>query len=232
MASPVLVLADHSVDRLNFMDVLEFCRSFADFLQKPVDLGIASIGVVEAANTSATTGGASFATIEPRLRNTSAPMSSAEFLWNDDGSPDWGAMWTGFCDLALYGGPSHRGLESALSVPSIEQLEDRSDIDAIVEIQRGIMETTGLESELDPNEPGWLKVTTFGPKMAAWISASIILENVSARSRDQYLYVPASPHFTLKDQVKSVITVVAKTNHYWQEHITAQYGNGWDGHFH
>jgi hypothetical protein len=33
--------------------------------------------------------------------------------------------------------------------------------------------------------------------------------------------VPASPSYSLKDQVKSVITVVAKTNHYWQAHIAA-----------
>lgn len=38
-----------------------------------------------------------------------APMSSAPFLWKDDGRPDWGAMWASFCELALYGGPPHRG---------------------------------------------------------------------------------------------------------------------------
>ena len=32
------------------------------------------------------------------------------------------------------------------------------------------------------------------------------------------LLVPASPSFTLKDQVKSVITVVAKVHHYWEMH--------------
>ena len=32
------------------------------------------------------------------------------------------------------------------------------------------------------------------------------------------LLVPASPSFTLKDQVKSVITVVAKVHHYWEIH--------------
>src|SRR4029453_12532183 len=31
-------------------------------------------------------------------------MSSAPFLWRDDGRPDWSGMWTTFCELALYGG--------------------------------------------------------------------------------------------------------------------------------
>ena len=43
-----------------------------------------------------------------------APMTSAPFLWRPDGRPDWGGMWTTFCELALYGGPPQRGPESAL----------------------------------------------------------------------------------------------------------------------
>src|SRR5262249_57145794 len=30
-------------------------------------------------------------------------MSSAPFLWRDDGRPDWSGLWTTFCGLALYG---------------------------------------------------------------------------------------------------------------------------------
>src|SRR5439155_24308467 len=29
-----------------------------------------------------------------------APMTSAPFLWRADGRPDWGGMWTTFCELA------------------------------------------------------------------------------------------------------------------------------------
>ena len=38
------------------------------------------------------------------------------------------------------------------------------------------------------------------------------------------LFVPGAAGFDLKDQVKSVITVVAKTKHYWQEHIANENG--------
>jgi len=47
--------------------------------------------------------------------------------------------------------------------------------------------------------------------MAAWMCAAIILENVAARVDDERLLVPAGPGYQLKDEVKSIITVVAKT---------------------
>ena len=46
-------------------------------------------------------------------------MSSATFLWRDDGRPDWSGMWTTFCELALYGGPPQRGAERALRAPGV-----------------------------------------------------------------------------------------------------------------
>jgi sirohydrochlorin cobaltochelatase len=90
---------------------------------------------------------------------------------------------------------------------------------AVEEIQRGIFETTGLESE--PSDGGWLAVGCSSPKMAAWLCATILLENVDARCEGDRLLVPASADYALADQVKSVVTVVAKTHHYWQAHATA-----------
>jgi hypothetical protein len=55
--------------------------------------------------------------------------------------------------------------------------------------------------------------------MAAWMCAAIILENVDARCDEERLYVPAAPGYDLKNEVKSVITVVAKVHHYWTAHI-------------
>ncbi len=146
------------------------------------------------------------------------PMTSAEFLFRPDGRPDWAAMWTSFCDLALYGGPPHRGPGQALHLPEGNDFEP-SDCDAVAEIRRGIFETTGLFSE--PVEGGWLAVTCGDSRMAAWLCASIILENVDARSDAERLFVPAHPSFRLENEVKSVVTVVAKTHHYWQAHVEA-----------
>ncbi|HSB41206.1 MAG TPA: sirohydrochlorin chelatase, partial [Methylomirabilota bacterium] len=87
----------------------------------------------------------------------------------------------------------------------------------LAELERGIRETTGLAVE--PTEPGWIAVACESSRMAAWLCATIILENVDARLDGTRLLLPAGPEFTLEDQVKSVITVVAKTHHYWREHL-------------
>lgn len=148
-----------------------------------------------------------------------APMAAAEMLYLPDGRPDWSSMWQGFCELALFGGPPHRGEDSAL-----RHVEDGAgtapEFDAITEIRRGIYDTTGMYSELSDMD-GWLEVTCDSPKMAAWMAASILLENVDARFDEERLLVPAHPSFELKNEVKSVITVVAKVHHYWIEHARA-----------
>ena len=87
----------------------------------------------------------------------------------------------------------------------------------VEELRRGIWETTGLYAEAA--EPGWLSVTCNSPRMAAWLCATIILENVDARVEEDRLLLPAGPNYRLEDEVKSIITVVAKTHHYWQAHI-------------
>ena len=147
-----------------------------------------------------------------------APMSSAPFVVRDDGRPDWGAMWESFCELALYGGPPHRGPDAPLRAPDGAEASPASSPAMLDELRRGIWETTGLYAE--PAAPGWLSVTCDSPRMAAWLCATIILENVDARIEDDRLLVPAGPNYRLEDEVKSIITVVAKTHHYWQAHIT------------
>jgi hypothetical protein len=144
-----------------------------------------------------------------------APMAAAPFLWKEDGRPDWASMWTSFCELALYGGPPHRGPDRALRAPNGAALRDD---DVLAEMRRGIWETTRLYAE--PGAPGWLAITCDSPTMAAWLCAAIILENVDARVEEDRLLLPAGPGYTLTDEVKSIITVVAKTHHYWQAHLT------------
>jgi sirohydrochlorin cobaltochelatase len=144
-----------------------------------------------------------------------AAMASAPFVWRRDGRPDWGAMWTTFCELALYGGPPQRGAESALRGP--DRAGGPIGRPLLAELQRGILETTGLAAEAAG--PGWIAVVCESRRMAAWLCAAIIVENVDARVEDDRLLLPAGPDFVLEDQVRSVITVVAKTHHYWREHL-------------
>jgi hypothetical protein len=201
----------------------EWASQLADYAGEPVAFGLVNdTGLADLRSALGTAAGVhQFTVCAPRAAVSRGPMSSAEFIWREDGRPDWAAMWTGFCDLALYGGPPHRGEESALHAPE-QPSALTDDSQAIAEIRRGIWETTGLYAELDPEQPGWIAVTCHSRKMAAWLCASIILENVDARFEEERLFLPASPDFGLKNEVKSVITVLAKTNHYWQAHVEAQ----------
>jgi hypothetical protein len=151
------------------------------------------------------------------------PMSAAPFLLRDDGRPDWGAMWGSFCELALYGGPPHRGRDNPLRAPEGADSAGASDQAMLDELRRGIWETTGLYAEAAG--PGWLAVTCASRKMAAWLCATIILENVEARVDEDRVVLPAGPAYRLEDEVKSIITVLAKTHHYWQAHITGEEGS-------
>jgi sirohydrochlorin cobaltochelatase len=141
-------------------------------------------------------------------------MSAAPFVYREDGSPDWGSMWQTFCELALYGGPPHRGEENALEQPERTAAMTPQ---LLAEFQRGVTEVSGLESELRPD--GWLAVHCASKRMAAWLCAAIILENVDARCEGRDLLLPAAEGFELTNEVKSLITVIAKTNHYWQAHL-------------
>lgn len=152
----------------------------------------------------------------------SGAMSAAEMCWREDGRPDWGGMWQSWCGLALFGGPSHRSEETALHAPVALAERTTIDLDAAEEIRRGILETTGLVASPAESATGWLAVACDSPRMAAWMAASIILENVEARCEGACLLVPAHPTFRLTDEVKSVITVVAKVHHYWQMTLLAR----------
>ncbi len=211
MGSPVLVIAG-DVGAESAALCHQWTQALADSLALPIDY---ARGDTEQALTALD--GAEvrlgLATLLPTP--PSGPMSSADFIYLPDGRPDWSAMWQGFCELALFGGPPHRGEDSALHAVGSGAAAD--DFDAVAEIRRGIFETTGLFSELAA-DAGWLEVSCESPKMAAWMAASILLENVDARFDEERLLVPASPAFALKNEVKSVVTVVAKVHHYWIEH--------------
>jgi hypothetical protein len=220
MPNRIILAVNRSLPQSALSDCYELCVSFATFLDEAVFVGgFEGEALAELKEWMTTKARAEdLAVVEPR-QVSPAPMTSADFIFSADGKPDWGAMWGTFCELALYGGPPHRGADSALEADA-ETREPAEDIDAIAEIRRGVWETTGLFSE--PAEPGWLAITCSSRKMAAWLCAAIILENVDARCDDERLLVPASAGFRLKDEVKSVITVVAKTNHYWSAHVQEQ----------
>ena len=56
-------------------------------------------------------------------------------------------------------------------------------------------------------------------EMAIWMLRAIVVENVTVRREERTLWFPAGPDYRLDREIKNVITVVAKTNHYWEEHL-------------
>jgi hypothetical protein len=154
----------------------------------------------------------SFETLQP------VPMRSAGLKFAPDGRVAWDEMWGNFCDLALAGGPPHKG---ALLGPGreadIDADFDRYD-EAAEEICRGIRLVTGLRAYVSP-DPGWVRVSCPGDAMAGWLLRAITTENVAARRQGAMLDLPAAPQFQLEKEIKNVITVIAKTCHYWTGHI-------------
>jgi sirohydrochlorin cobaltochelatase len=144
-----------------------------------------------------------------------APMPSAPMRYTPDGNVDWGNMWDSFCVLARDGGPPHRatllasGAEHDIGSAAYQQV--------VQEIVRGIAAVSGLPAVAA--EPGWIAVRCHSPEMARWLAEAIELENVVARYEGDRLFVPTAASFTLKGEIKNVITAVAKTTHYWWEHL-------------
>jgi hypothetical protein len=217
MAGRLLLVVDALVPTAVHQACTDLATRLADQSGLPVTVATAPIARLDAIRDSIGRDADTRRREYAPLSRPAQAMSSAPFLWRDDGRPDWSGMWTTFCELALYGGPPQRGPESALRAPAGPIAS--SDGEMLAETRRGIWETTGLYAE--SAEPGWLAVTCDSPTMAAWMCAAIILENVTARVDDDRLLLPAGPGYTLKDEVKSIITVIAKTHHYWSAHVAA-----------
>jgi sirohydrochlorin cobaltochelatase len=146
------------------------------------------------------------------------PMGSAGLKYGPDGRVAWDEIWGSFCDLAMAGGPPHKGalLEAGTRV---ELGADPERYERVVEeICRGVVLTTGLAAEAAPI-PGWVRVECLGEGMAGWLLRAIVMENISARAEGISLDLPASPAFRLEREIKNVVTVIAKTNHYWEGHM-------------
>jgi sirohydrochlorin cobaltochelatase len=92
------------------------------------------------------------------------------------------------------------------------------DEQVLAELERGIGLVTGLPV-VSSKSPGWVGLDCDSEEMALWLLRAIVVENVCARREGKILFLPAGPEFRLEYEIKNVITVVAKTHHYWTEHL-------------
>jgi hypothetical protein len=148
---------------------------------------------------------------------SASPMGTAPMQYDESGQVVWDQMWTSFCDLALAGGPPHRGtlLEPVSSEEILSHQEEYACV--LAEITRGLTMVTDLPV-LSSKQPGWIGLQCTDEEMALWLLRAIIVENVCVRREGCALWLPAGPAFQLEKEIKNVITVVAKTYHYWTEH--------------
>lgn len=146
------------------------------------------------------------------------PMAAAPMRYNDDGTVDWGNMWDSFCVLASAGGPPHRG--TLLQPDESVDINSEGYQNTAKEIIRGIFLVSGLRAQLT-DKPGWLAVPCDSEGMAEWVAEQAKHENVKFTHEGNHVYVPCGVDWPVKGEVKNVITVVAKTTHYFADHVPA-----------
>jgi len=158
---------------------------------------------------------------DPGLVVSSTPMGAAPLQRDAEGRVAWDQMWQGFCELGLAGGPPHRGtlLEAISPDEALANPERYAEVRA--ELARGLRMVTGLGVVVD-GPPGWIGVACVDEEMAIWLMRAIVVENVMVRRERAVLYLPVGPRFTLEGEIKNVVTVVAKTYHYWTQHQAAR----------
>lgn len=146
-------------------------------------------------------------------------MGSAGLKYGPDGRVAWGQVWTTFCDLALAGGPPHRGKLLEPVAEAAVAANPKAYANVVAELDRAIGLTTGMPV-VEGFAPGWIGVPCRSPAESAWLQFAVTAENVSARRREATLQLPAGPAFQVEKELKNVVVALAKSSHYWDSHLT------------
>ncbi|MEO8482221.1 MAG: hypothetical protein ABI634_08435 [Acidobacteriota bacterium] len=154
----------------------------------------------------------SYETVQP------VSMGSAALKYADDGQVAWDEIWETFCDLAMAGGPPHKG--TLLEPGSEAEIAAHPDQyqRVVDEICRGVTMVSELPADGSPM-PGWIQAQCYSDVMAGWLLRAIVMENVAVHAEGRWLYLPAAPAFRVEKEIKNVITVIAKTCHYYMGHM-------------
>jgi sirohydrochlorin cobaltochelatase len=147
----------------------------------------------------------------------SKPMSSAPFVYNEDGSVAWDKMWTSYCYLAKEGGPPHRDT-MLKSKNAGNDLGSEPYKQAVKEILRAYSLLIPYKSF--DNKDGWVGIKLLSKGMAKWFSGVINSENVECKQEGKFIFLPVNDDFSLEKEIKNDVTVVGKAYHYWKWHYT------------
>lgn len=110
-------------------------------------------------------------------------MGSAALKYGSDDRVAWGEIWDTFCDLAMAGGPPHKGmLLEPGSAAEIQKQPERQQA-VVEEISRGIRLVSDI-TVVGPVASGWVRLNCVDPTMAEWLLRAVIMENISCRWQD------------------------------------------------
>lgn len=146
-------------------------------------------------------------------------MGSAGMKYDEEGRVAWDEIWTTFCDLAMAGGPPHRGKFLGQPNPADVSKDPEKSKAIASEIMRGIQLTTGMKASIDEHF-NWVLLECESETMAAWMHRAIVAENVFADHLGNVVRLPSGPAFRIEKEIKNVIVCVAKTWHYWDGHMS------------
>ena len=107
-------------------------------------------------------------------------MGSAGLKYDADGRVAWDQIWGSFCDLAMAGGPPHRGtlLQPATAEAVAANPEAQLRLMGVIEeIRRGISLVTRLPVQPAANG-SWVGVVCRSVGMAGWLVRAIVMENI------------------------------------------------------
>jgi sirohydrochlorin cobaltochelatase len=148
-------------------------------------------------------------------------MGSAGLKYDADGRVAWDQIWGSFCDLAMAGGPPHRGTLLQPATAEAFSANPEAQLRVIDEIRRGISLVTRLP--LQPAADGLgVGVQCRSIGMAGWLVRAMVMENIQTWHEADILFLPAGPDYRLAKEIKNVITATAKTCHYWTGHMSAE----------
>jgi sirohydrochlorin cobaltochelatase len=145
-------------------------------------------------------------------------MGSAGLKYGTDGKVAWNEMWETFCDLAMAGGPPHKGTLLEPGTQAEIEVGATRYTEVTTEICRGVNLVTDIDVQ-PAAVPGWVRVPCESEAMAGWLARAIAMENVSVRLDGAAIELPAGPAYRIEKEIKNVVTVIAKTSHYWLDHM-------------
>jgi sirohydrochlorin cobaltochelatase len=105
-------------------------------------------------------------------------------------------------------------------MPELTQAKPEAYRQVLAELERGLTLVTGLPV-VPSRSPGWVGLVCEDEAMALWLLRAAVVENICLRREGKTLFFPAGPDFQVEGEIKNIITVAAKTHHYWTEHLKA-----------